>query len=72
MDELRQHKSSDKVKWFLTLIAFILMGLTLAGLITGYIVPQEPKEILPSTEQTEEANIDVGCYLAEYVNDFIC
>ena len=39
-NELRNHKKSDTAKWWLTLIAFILMGATILGLIGGYIVPK--------------------------------
>lgn len=46
-DELQQHKTSDKVKWILTLIAFILVGVMLIGIILGWFakkeVPQEPQ-----------------------------
>lgn len=57
-NELRNHKKSDSFKWWLTLIAFILMGATLLGLVTGFIVPMEKSdENVPTTEQTETANV---------------
>ena len=54
-NELRNHKKSDTAKWWLTLIAFILMGATILGLIGGYIVPKEPvNNDVPQTEQSTE------------------
>lgn len=54
-NELRNHKKSDTAKWWLTLIAFVLMGATILGLICGYIVPKEPvNNDVPKTEQTTE------------------
>ena len=54
-NELRNHKKSDTTKWWLTLIAFMLMGATLLGLVTGFIVPKEPaNEDIPKTEQSTE------------------
>ena len=54
-NELRNHKKSDTAKWWLTLIAFVLMGATILGLICGYIVPKEPvNNDVPTTEQTTE------------------
>ena len=32
-NELNKHKSSDKIKWWLTLIAFLLVGATIAGML---------------------------------------
>ena len=34
-NELHRHKTSDTVKWVLTLLAFILVGVMLAGIILG-------------------------------------
>ena len=54
-NELRNHKKSDTAKWWLTLIAFILMGATILGLIGGYIVPKEPvNNDVPQTEQSTD------------------
>ena len=60
-NELNKHKSSDKIKWVLTLIAFLLVGATLAGILLGYLTPkvrtEEPvqqEEIIVSTEQKED------------------
>ena len=35
-NELYEHKRSDTVKWVLTLLAFILVGVMLAGIILGW------------------------------------
>ena len=58
MDELRQHKSSDKIKRFLTLIAFLLVGATLAGILLGYLTPRTPDE--EPVQQEQEANLNIG------------
>lgn len=49
--ELYEHKKSDTVKWVLTLIAFIVVGVLLAGILAGWF---DKKEELPAsgTEQT--------------------
>lgn len=54
-NELYEHKRSDTVKWVLTLLAFILVGVMLAGIILGWF---ERKEEPPAEEeQTEQAAI---------------
>ena len=60
MDELRKHKNSDSFKWFLTLIAFVIVGLTLCGIIFEWFTPktENPEEKAPVTEQTDSANVD--------------
>ncbi len=40
-DELQQHKTSNTVKWILTLIAFILIGVLLIGIILGWFERKE-------------------------------
>lgn len=52
-NELYEHKRSDTIKWVLTLLAFILVGVMLAGIILGWF---EKKEDPPAEEeqQTEE------------------
>ena len=35
-NELQQHKKSDTVKWILTFIAFILVGIMIIGIILGW------------------------------------
>lgn len=42
-NELQQHKKSDTVKWILTLIAFILVGVMLIGIILGWFEKNEPQ-----------------------------
>ena len=54
--ELYEHKKSDTVKWVLTLIAFIVVGVLLAGLIAGWF---DKKEELPALE-TEQATVADG------------
>lgn len=57
-NELYEHKRSDTVKWVLTLLAFILVGVMLAGIILGWF---DKKEELPAEEeQTEQAAIMDG------------
>lgn len=50
-NELYEHKKSDTVKWMLTLIAFIVVGVLLAGILAGWF---DKKEDAPAavTEQT--------------------
>ena len=52
-NELYEHKRSDTVKWVLTLFAFILVGVMLAGIILGWF---DKKDEPPAEEeqQTEE------------------
>ena len=57
-NELYEHKRSDTVKWVLTLLAFILVGVMLAGIILGWF---DKKEEPPAEEeQTEQAAIIDG------------
>lgn len=48
-NELEQHKTSDKIKWILTLLAFILVGVMLVGIICGWF----DKKDKPAEEQTQ-------------------
>lgn len=48
-DELRQHKTSDKIKWILTLLAFILVGVMLAGIICGWFDKEQTEELPDET-----------------------
>ena len=43
-NELYEHKRSDTVKWVLTLIAFIVVGIMLAGIICGWFEKKETEE----------------------------
>ena len=57
-NELYEHKRSDTVKWVLTLFAFILVGVMLAGIILGWF---DKKDELPvGEEQTEQAAVTDG------------
>ena len=57
-NELYEHKRSDTVKWILTLLAFILVGVMLAGIILGWF---DKKEDVPAEdEQTEQAAVIDG------------
>ena len=57
-NELYEHKRSDTIKWVLTLLAFILVGVMLAGIILGWF---EKKEESPAEEeQTEQAAVIDG------------
>ncbi len=57
-NELYEHKRSDTVKWVLTLFAFILVGVMLAGVILGWF---DKKEEPPAEEeQTEQAAVIDG------------
>ena len=66
-NELNKHKTSDKVKWWFTLIAFLLMGITIGGLLLGYIKPVE-KPVEEPTQQEQEANVYSGGYSTEFIN----
>ena len=57
-NELYEHKRSDTVKWVLTLLAFILVGVMLAGIILVWF---DKKEEPPAEEeQTEQAAVIDG------------
>lgn len=57
-NELYKHKRSDTIKWILTLLAFILVGVMLAGVILGWF---DKKEEPPAEEeQTEQAAVTDG------------
>ena len=43
-NELYEHKCSDTVKWVLTLVAFIVVGVMLAGIILGWFEKDEAEE----------------------------
>ncbi len=68
-NELRNHKKSDSFKWFLTLMAFIIVGVTLAGIILGWFVPKtdNTEDNTPTTEQTETADA-INTFATEFVN----
>lgn len=43
-NELQEHKTSDKIKWILTLIAFIAVGVMLMGIILGWFEKKDKPE----------------------------
>lgn len=51
---LYRHKVSDTVKWVLTLIAFVIVGVMLAGIICGWFVKDEDVPVEDEQQQTEE------------------
>lgn len=53
--ELYEHKRSDTVKWVLTLIAFIIVGIMLAGIICDWFEKDEAEE--------EQADIPVNSFI---------
>lgn len=53
-NELYEHKRSDTVKWVLTLVAFIVVGVMLAGIILGWF------EKSSSAEEEEQAAVIDG------------
>ena len=65
-NELNKHKRSDQVKWWLTLIAFLLLGVTIGGILLGYIKPIEQPTTEP-VQQEQEACIENG-FSTEFVN----
>lgn len=67
MDELRKHKNSDTFKWVLTLIAFLLVGATIAGMLLGFLTPKTRTEE-PIKQEQQESNIDSGGYATEFIN----
>lgn len=55
-NELQKHKTADAVKWILTLLAFILIGVLLAGILCGWF---DKKEETPA-EDAEQAYVTDG------------
>lgn len=55
MSDLYNHVKSDKVKWVLTLFAFIVVAVMLAGIICGWFEKKEETE-----EQSHETATDGG------------
>ena len=66
-NELNKHKNSDKLKWLITLIAFLLMGVTIGGMLLGYIKPME-QPVKEPVQQEQEASAESGGYNTEFVN----
>ena len=62
-NELFNHQKSDAVKWVCTLLAFLIVGVLIAGIICGWFDKKET----PPTEQTE-----TGFIVTHYgLNDII-
>ena len=59
-NELYEHKRSDTVKWILTLFAFILVGVMLAGVILGWFDKKEEPPAGEEQQQTEDGGMVVG------------
>ena len=58
-NELYEHKRSDTVKWVLTLFAFILVGVMLAGIILGWFDKKEEPPAGEEQQQTEDGGMVV-------------
>lgn len=54
-NELQKHKTGDTIKWVLTLVGFILVGVMLTGIILGWF---EKKEDVPEPNVTESMETD--------------
>ena len=67
-NELNKHKNSDKLKWWLTLIAFLLMGVTIGGMLLGYIKPME-QPVKEPVQQEQEASAESGGYNLLIIED---
>lgn len=48
--EPERHKSADSVKWLLTLAAFAVVGVMLAGIILGWFEKKEDEPVLPAAQ----------------------
>lgn len=59
MSDLYQHVKSDKVKWVLTLVAFIIVAVMLAGIICGWFERKEETEE-PPAEVVADGGMVVG------------
>lgn len=67
-NELRNHKKSDATKWWLTLIAFLLMGAMMVGMLTGLITPMQKEDKDSTTaQQTEMPEVYEG-FTTRFVN----
>ena len=61
-EQLENHEKNDSFKWWLTLIAFILVGVVLLGLITGFITPRQKveEEKSPTSKQNQMVEASNG------------
>ena len=70
-NELQKHKSSDSFKWFLTLISFIIVALTLCGIIFEWfpVNNNSTEENIPTTEQSAPVeNEEANGFSTEFIN----
>lgn len=58
--ELQQHKKSDTVKWILTLIAIILIGILLVGIICGWFDRKEAESVEEEESSQAVQNMVMG------------
>ena len=61
MNELRRHKKSDKIKWIITSIAFVLVFAFLVGLCMQLFAKDEklkPENWFKKPEQTRPEDVD--------------
>lgn len=58
-NELQNHKRSDTLKWILTLIAFILVGVMLVGIICGWFEKKETRSE-PQSDTSQTGGMLVG------------
>ena len=65
-NELKKHKTSDKIKWWLTLVAFVLIVATIAGMLLGYIKPITKTE--EPVNQGQEESASVSGFQSKFVN----
>lgn len=65
-NELEMHKSSDKIKWVLTLLAFILVGVMLTGIICGWFDKKGDK---PVDDTEQEQSLVTNDEDGEIIND---
>ena len=67
-NELNRHKNLDKFKWVLTLIAFLLVGVTITGMLLGYITPITKEEETPVNHEEEIPDVG-GLQVGESTNN---
>ena len=56
-NELQEHKKSDTVKWILTLVGFILVGMLLIGIILGWFEKKEVQGVQREQAQAFQSMI---------------
>ena len=58
-NELQKHKTSDTVKWVLTLLAFILVGIMLTGIMLGWFDKKADNPMTGEQQQTETSGFEI-------------